>query len=180
MSSDESDVEETKGGYDDDALEVQRGKSTDRVDAYGIPVPHYCPPRAKHAVWQYIHALVEPVKIGKKKLTHVCLLCAANLQADGGAWTCALVTTSTSSNALGHLGTRHPDHPLAIAAAHDTRERNKRKIETFDQSVTSMGSGKGPGLPSPKQGDIRAAFKSIDTDNLKVAISKWLISHGTG
>jgi hypothetical protein len=76
MSSDESDVEETKSCYEDDARDVEQGNVAVLVDVYGIPVPHHCPP-AKHAVWQQIHAIDDPVKSGKKKVTHVCLLCTA-------------------------------------------------------------------------------------------------------
>lgn len=96
--------------YDDGAFEGEP------ADAYGIPLSVRHAPQTALGVWQYVHQLETPIDDPRRPgspYTHVCLLCAEELQREHAivspsAWTKALMRQRMSTNAVKHLERRHP------------------------------------------------------------------------
>ncbi|ETV84068.1 hypothetical protein, variant 2 [Aphanomyces astaci] len=98
------------------------------VDVRGVPTwLKYERQPGWHKMWEFMHKLETPYRVGSKETTHICLMCMDSIAKSGGSWKKALKVVNTTTIGMKHIERKHPQISQEIELARLEKKATKAK-----------------------------------------------------
>ncbi|ETW07423.1 hypothetical protein H310_01944 [Aphanomyces invadans] len=115
----------------DDTSDVDMDEEEDdggEVDVRGVPTwLKYERQPGWHKMWEFMHKLETPYRVGTRDMTHICLMCMDSIAKSGGSWKKALKLVGTTTIGMKHIERKHPHVSQEIELARLEKKANKAK-----------------------------------------------------
>ncbi|KAF0686620.1 Aste57867_21592 [Aphanomyces stellatus] len=149
-----------------DIEEEDEGEETGELDARGVPVwLKYERQPGWHKMWEFMHKLEQPYRVGSKDMTHICLMCMENIAKTGGSWKKALKLVGTTTIGMKHIDRKHPHISQEIELARI--EKKAAKAKGSSKRATMLALAATPEVEAPKK-KIKMLPKPLWTQSVEI------------